>query len=78
VMKLSHAAIEKLYAEPSVRAYRAEPVLATVRDGGPIAALCYNLPESASPDEHNAEYAARLRAVALRVGLPADYVASIQ
>jgi hypothetical protein len=26
LMKLSHADIEKLYAEPSVRAYRPEPV----------------------------------------------------
>jgi hypothetical protein len=78
LMKLSHADIEKLYAEPSVQAYRPEPVLAVVRDGATVAALCYNLPEPPSPDEHNAEYASKLRALAQRIGLPSDYVASMR
>ena len=78
VVKLSHADIERLYSEPSVQAYRPEPVLAVLRDGTTVAALCYNLPEPPGPDEHNADYASRLRAVAQRIGLPSDYVASIQ
>jgi hypothetical protein len=78
LMKLSHADIEKLYAEPSVQAYRPEPVLAVVRDGATVAALCYNLPEPPSPDEHNAEYASKLRALGQRIGLPGDYVASLR
>ena len=78
LMKLSHADIDKLYAEPSVQAYRPEPVLAIVRDGATVAALCYNLPEPPSPDEHNAEYASKLRALAQRIGLPSDYVASMR
>jgi hypothetical protein len=78
IVKLSHADIEKLYAEPSVQAYRPEPVLAVTRDGAAVAALCYNLPEPPSPDERNAEYASKLRSLAQRIGLPSDYVASIQ
>lgn len=78
LMKLSHADLEKLYTEPSVRAYRPEPVLATVKNGPTVAALCYNLPDAPSPDERNAEYASKLRSLAQRVGLPSDYVASIQ
>jgi Gamma-glutamyl cyclotransferase, AIG2-like len=78
LMKLSHDDIDKLYAEPSVAAYRPEPVIAVDPDGVTVAALCYNLPEPPSPDERNAEYAARLRALAQRIGLPGEYVASIR
>lgn len=78
LMKLSHTDLERLYAEPSVSAYRPEPVLATVRNGPTVAALCYNLPEAPSLDERNPDYASQLRALAQRVGLPSDYVASIR
>ena len=78
LMKLSHADIEKLYSEPSVRAYRPEAVLAVINNGARVAALCYNLLEPPSPDEHNEEYASKLRSLAQRVGLPSDYVASIK
>jgi hypothetical protein len=77
LMKLSHAELDKLYAEPGVQAYRPEPVLAVGSDGMTVAALCYNLPEAPASDERNAEYAAKLRAVAQRIGLPNDYVESI-
>ena len=77
LMKLSHADLEKLYSEPTVQAYRPEPVLALTRDGATVAALCYNLPEPPAADEHNAEYAAKLRALAQRIGLPSAYVTSI-
>jgi hypothetical protein len=78
LMTLSHADLEKLYAEPSVQAYRPEPVLAVANDGATVAALCYNLPEPPAPDERNPEYAAKLRALAQRIGLPREYVLSIQ
>lgn len=78
VMSLSHDELEKLYSEPSVRAYRPEAVLAEVSNGEVIAALCYNLVEPPSNDEHNDEYASKLRSVGQRVGLPAEYVASIR
>jgi hypothetical protein len=78
LMRLSHAEMEKLYSEDSVRAYRPEPVLVRVHDGEAVAALCYNLPEPPSPDERNVEYATKLRALARQIGLPAEYVASIK
>jgi gamma-glutamyl AIG2-like cyclotransferase len=78
LMKLSHADLEKLYSEPSVQAYRPEPVLAVAGNGVAVAALCYNLPEPPGPDERNAEYAAKLRALAQRIGLPSEYVSSIR
>jgi hypothetical protein len=77
LMKLSHVDLEKLYSEPGVQAYRPEPVLAVARNGATVAALCYNLPEPPAPGEHNAEYAVKLRALAQRIGLPSEYVASI-
>ena len=78
VMKLSHLDIERLYSEPSVQAYKPEAVLATPQGGDIVAALCFNLPEAPSPDERNAEYTAKLRALAQRVGLPDAYVTSIR
>jgi hypothetical protein len=78
LMKLSRADLDKLYAEPSVQAYRPEQVLAVERDGASVPALCYNLPEPPAPGERNPEYAAKLRALAERIGLPGEYVASIR
>lgn len=78
VMKLSHRDLEGLYSEPSLADYRPEPVLATLDSGATVAALCFNLPEAPSPEARNAEYAAKLRALAQRVGLPGAYVASIR
>lgn len=78
VMELTHLEIEQLYSEASVRAYRPEAVLAELADGSTVAALCFNLLVPPGPDEVNSEYAAKLRALAHRLGLPADYVASIQ
>jgi Gamma-glutamyl cyclotransferase, AIG2-like len=77
LMKLTHAELDKLYAEPSLQAYRPEPVLAVDRNGANVAALCYNLPEPPATAEHNPEYAARLRTLARQVGLPGEYVSSI-
>jgi hypothetical protein len=53
-------------------------VLAVARDGDPVAALCYNLAEAPTLTERNPEYVAKLRSLAQRVGLPSDYIASIQ
>jgi Gamma-glutamyl cyclotransferase, AIG2-like len=78
VMALSHSELQQLYSDPGVGAYRPEAVLARRRDGGTIAALCFNLEEPPPEDEHDPEYAAKLRIVAERAGLPAEYVASIR
>ena len=78
VFGLTHVEIDRLYAEPSVAAYRPEAVIAQLADQSCIAALCFNLPPSDEIVETNSDYAEKLRAVAGRLGLPADYVASIR
>jgi hypothetical protein len=78
VMGLTHHEVDRLYAEPSVAAYRPEAVMAVLADQSPIAALCFNLPPSDDPMEANPEYAKKLRVVAGRLGLPADYVTAIR
>ena len=77
VMDLTQDAIDQLYAEPSVSMYRPEAVLADIEGNGRVAALCFNLPAPPRPEESNSAYAAKLRDLARRIGLPADYVESI-
>jgi hypothetical protein len=76
-MSLTIAELEQLYSEPSVRDYAPQAVLTHLLDGGTVAALCYNLPRQLAAAERNPDYAAKLRALAERVGLPKAYVASI-
>ena len=78
VMSLTISELDRLYAEPSVQAYKPQAVLAQLASGGVIAALCYNLSQPPAATERNPEYATKLRAVAQKVGLPAEYVASLQ
>jgi uncharacterized protein (DUF1330 family) len=74
---LTPAELERLYAEPSVAAYRPEAVLAQLAGGTSLPALCYTLPQAPEATAGNADYAEKLRAVAARLGLPPDYVAAI-
>jgi hypothetical protein len=69
VFGLSHEEIERLYAEPSVAAYRPEAVIARLADQLCIPALCFNLPPSNETEPANPEYAGKLRVVAVRLGL---------
>jgi hypothetical protein len=78
VASLTPAELAQLYSEPTVRAYQPESVRVRLASGAALAALCYNLPVPPSPTEHDAAYAAKLRAVAEKVGLPAHYVASLE
>ena len=78
VFGLSHQEVERLYAEPSVAAYRPEAVIAQLADRSCIPALCFNLPPSNDTEPANPEYAEKLRVVAGRLGLPIDYTANIQ
>lgn len=78
VASLSHDDLERLYSEPSVQTYKPEAVLAHLSNGDVLPALCFNLPEPPSPQEQNAEYAARLRDLARRLNFPEEYIASIQ
>ena len=77
IMSLTRDELNRLYSEPGVQAYRPQASLVHPSSGGVVAALCYNLPEPPSPDEHNPEYATKLRRVARKAGLPEDYVALI-
>ena len=76
LMSLTHAELDRLYAEPSVAAYRPEPVIASLRDGTIVAALCFNLPTVPAGVRSNPEYAARLRIAAKKMGLPEAYIAA--
>jgi hypothetical protein len=78
VIGLSHQEVDRLYAEPSVAAYRPEAVIAQLADRSCVPALCFNLPPSDGIVQANPEYAEKLRGVASRLGLPADYTASIR
>lgn len=78
LMALTHEDVDRLYAEPSVQAYRPEAVLCKLHDDSQSAALCFNLVEPSRPEWANSEYAAKLRDLAERLGFPSDYVNSIQ
>jgi hypothetical protein len=78
LMELTHAEMEQLYSEPSVRAYRAEALLCRLSDGSYIPALCFNLIEPPRPAEANSEYATKLRDLATRLGLPSEYIENIR
>ena len=73
VIGLSHKEVERLYAEPSLAAYRSEAVIAQLTDRSCLPALGFNLPPSDEPVQANPEYAEKLHGVANRLGLPADY-----
>src|SRR6185437_4255184 len=78
LMQLTHAEVEQLYSEPSVQAYRAEAVLAQTSDGSFVSALCFNLVNPPAPEEKNPEYVAKLKQLAVRLQLPADYIDRIR
>lgn len=78
LFSLTQAEIDSLYADPSVREYLPEPVSARLRNGEIVAAVCFNLPQAPAPTERNPQYAARLKELAQRLGLPAEYVARIR
>lgn len=77
VFSLTHDEIHNLYADPSVSMYRAEAVLARLPNGNSIPCLCFNLPTANPTDEKNADYAAKLRALATRLNLPDSYIKKI-
>ena len=77
LMELTHDDIDALYADPSVNAYRPEPVLAVPAAELPVPALCFNLVTPPVGGAGNSEYADKLRTVARRLRLPRAYVDSI-
>ena len=78
LFSLTHEEVDALYSEASVSAYRPEAVCAQLADGTAVPALCFNLPAQPTAGERNPQYAAKLRRLAARLGLPPDYVSSIR
>src|SRR5258708_38311261 len=70
LMELTHAEIEQLYSDASVRAYRPEAVLCELADGSHLPALCFKLLPPPGPEEANSEYAAQGRDLARPLPLP--------
>jgi len=77
LMRLTHDELDRLYAEPTVSAYRPEPVIAKLANGESVAALCFNLPRAPDGASSNPDYAEKLKAVARKLGLPESYIRSI-
>ncbi len=77
IFSLTQAELDLLYAEASVSVYRPEAVSARVASGEIVPALCFNLPTPLAATQGNPQYAAKLKEVAERVGLPAEYIATI-
>ncbi len=75
---LTQNEIDALYSDPSVSMYRPEEVTARTSDGNVVTSLCFNLSTPPGADERNPEYAAKLKDLARRIGLPQDYVDSIE
>ena len=75
---LTLSEVDALYAEASVSVYRPEALSARLADGSVIPALCFNLPEPPAIEERNPQYVSKLRDLADRIGLPPEYVSSIQ
>ncbi len=78
LFSLTPGEVDALYSEDSVSAYRPEAVCAQLADGTAVPALCFNLPAPPAAGERNPLYASKLRELAARLGLPADYVSSIE
>jgi hypothetical protein len=78
VYTLTRGEVEALYSDESVSAYRPEVVTARLNDGREARAVCFNLPAPPSAEERNPLYASKLRELAERLGLPAEYVSTIR
>ena len=77
VYALTRAELDRLYSQPGLEAYQAQPIAVRTFDGSRLTATCYNLAIAPGPGEGNANYAARLRDVLTRLGFPPEYVTSI-
>ncbi len=75
-MSLQLSELDRLYAEASVQMYRPVAVMAEAQSTA-LPALAYVLPQPPAPEERNPQYAAKLRVLAERLGLPAEYTLSI-
>lgn len=77
VMSLRPGELRELYSAESVADYVPEPVSVVLPDGTIEPATCYNLPEG-KLEGANPEYAKALLLLAVRLGLPEDYLQQIR
>lgn len=78
VMALSDEEAVALYAEPSVREYRPEPVEVTLLESGQvIEADCYNLPPELGLAGANPAYADKLSGLVETLGFDSAYASEI-
>lgn len=77
LMKITAKDAAKLYSEPSVADYVAEPVTVTLPGDIRRSAVCYNLPATRITGT-NREYAAALLALAAELGFPGSYLEHIR
>jgi hypothetical protein len=61
-----------------LQCYRTEAVVAAPLRESSAAALCFNLPTPPGPSEANLDDAAKMPALAYRLGLPSEYIARIK
>jgi hypothetical protein len=73
VMQLSEDESTALYSEESVSDYIPEQVVVTLNNGDRLSATCYNLPGHLLSGS-NLAYAKSLVQVAIKCGLPQDYI----
>ena len=74
VFALTDREIELLYAEPGLEMYRPESIIALFENGTFDAVITFNLDEADAATDVNRDYAAKLRVVLERLGLPIDGV----
>ena len=77
VTELEDDEVARLYSGPALEGYAPMDVTAVLPDGGRIRATTYTLPDAQASGPPNAEYAAKLRALAARLGLSPEYIATI-
>lgn len=77
LMTITAQEAARLYSDPSVADYVAEPVVVTLPGARQLPAVCYNLPASKLTGT-NPEYATALLALATKLGFPGCYLEHIQ
>jgi hypothetical protein len=77
VMSLEPTELERLYAEPELRAYEPRAVLVDVDGGRRRRAMCWIAPAAFAAGAPNETYMARLMELGRNLGLPEEYLAEI-
>jgi hypothetical protein len=77
LMEVSADQVARLYSDESVCDYVAEPVVVHLPNDKQAAAVCYNLPASKLTGT-NPRYAADLLALAIKLGMPENYLERIR